>query len=607
MTRVFTLSLVKNLSLSIVVILGFLVMGGCVEHPKKVFLQIPDTTVNNPIVGLYSRLFLYWGKIVSEVELTKALKQFPKLSALENLCEENELLCLPSIVNLQIVKKLVNNKVPILVYGVYEYTAIGWGTICEEQNICIISGYDEEQNLLYLIPPGRKEAEGYPQDTLTLGLWAGKKEGEILLIIPKKEEKRVKRLLPAEALERGRELLHLREEESAFAQKTKGYVSLSEQVESFIEERRGLAKRHPDWAYAYYLAGYPLLMLQGNKEGLKMSKKACELEASPYYHLALASAYLKIADYKKAREEIKRYYRTAGNKVILSCAFLETYIDVKEAKFAEAEHRLKRMIEELADENPLKRELRMLYVLLKFEEGEPEKALTEFREIAKCYNYFPYKLPLFRLYLRLGRYEEAKKLYSEVKKELGRDTIKKQSLQTWEKELKFATAETLGQKLSIAKELRVYGIIMNMDLIAAYLERGKWREAEKLLASDRNLDVNYLLFAPPRFGALGPPPTRIGAAEILSAQGIIAYHKGDKEKAKELFKEAIRYAEEPLSLFTPFAANAILTPKAYLGIIYYEEGQEDRARMYLKEAFSKNVPFLGDKEAKEVAKKLGLL
>jgi tetratricopeptide (TPR) repeat protein len=171
-------------------------------------------------------------------------------------------------------------------------------------------------------------------------------------------------------------------------------------------------------------------------------------------------------------------------------------------------------------------------------------------------------------------------------------------------QLRLDNAEDLNEKIRIAREFPKRE--REFTLLEIYLEHKRWDEAEKLMASSEFFDPRFWLVCFPWEAMYGPPYSYKFTALLFSVKGVIAYHKGDKSKARELFEEALKLYEKPLSLFTPFGANGVLTPKAYLGMIYYEEGKEELARKYLKEAFSKNVPFLGDDEAKPVAQKLGI-
>jgi len=175
----------------------------------------------------------------------------------------------------------------------------------------------------------------------------------------------------------------------------------------------------------------------------------------------------------------------------------------------------------------------------------------------------------------------------------------------WEETIKYKLVKNPQEKVRILRQLGKF-VKVSDELLLFYLENRMWEEAEKLLKLDRDFDIDKWINTSPTLIFFGPPQTRMEAARILAANGVIAYHKGNKKKAREFFQRAIRYAEEPLTLFTPLNAEAILTPRAYLGMIFYEEGKEELARKYLKEAFSKKVPFLGDDEAKPVARKLGI-
>ncbi|MBC7328642.1 tetratricopeptide repeat protein [bacterium] len=250
----------------------------------------------------------------------------------------------------------------------------------------------------------------------------------------------------------------------------------------------------------------------------------------------------------------------------------------------------------ISENDPLKRNLGLMHAFLKFEEGKPDEGLKELENLKRGFAEPSYEAYLFRLYFKLGNYKKAEELLKVSKVEM--DMFKPES------ELLFL--RTPEEKIKVLKSLSKRYFV-SKRLIFAYLEVKKWKEAEKLLLSDKYLDLKWILAIPPVYVVFGAPISFSEASEILTAKGIIEYRKGNKEKAKELFEEALRYAEQPLSLFSPLYAESLLTPKAYLGMIYYEMGKEAMARQYLEDAFSKNVPFFGDEEAKKVAEKLSLV
>jgi tetratricopeptide (TPR) repeat protein len=307
-------------------------------------------------------------------------------------------------------------------------------------------------------------------------------------------------------------------------------------------------------------------------------------------------------------KKIDDFYKATKNKSTVSSVFLLTYIYSKMGMFQHAEDILLTLLKNIPNNNPLKREINFIRALLKFEQGKPDEAIYILREIVEKYNFdyyfYDYKL-LFAIYLHLKKYQQAQRLLYEVKKKFGNKEGYKQVLSVWEKTIKYKLAKNPQEKVRILRQLGKFVKVSDV-LLLVYLENRMWEEAEKLLKLDRDFDIEKWINTYPFLVFFGPPQTRMEAARILAANGVIAYHKGNKKKAREFFQRAIRYAEEPLALFTPLNAEAVLTPRAYLGIIFYEEGKNELARKYLKEAFSKNVPFLGDDEAKAVAQKLGI-
>lgn len=586
--------------------LFLLFSGACSLSPRRAFIQLPDIPEEeNPLKKQLLRIFKYWRIQFSQEELKGMLNQPFEFLSLEKICEKKGMVCLYAFLDLRTVEKLLRENIPILGYWEQETLAPAWGTIIRHAYLgYIINGYDPKGKLLYVTLPREREAVAYPYDLFPILWWAGRREAIALLIIPQDKKKLVLSLLPPRSLEKGEVLKHIWEEEQFYG-KEEEFPRLAEKIIHYLEKRKSIVKSFPNWAYAYYLAGYPLFMLEDKKEGLDMLEKARELEPSLFYRLALASAYATLTQYNKARKELEKCGVNKPEELSLSYLFLRTYLDVKEGKNEEAEKMLRNTLASLDEENYLKKEIRLLFALLKFEEGKPAEAMKELREIAKRYREGWFNSLVFNFYLALGEYEEACKIIEEQRKETKGNKGVNPALRYWELELKIATAKNVEEKVRLSKGKGEH-FLTSKDLLFVYLEGNKWGEAERLLSSDKNLNLKRVLSIPPQAVVFGPPGWMWEAGEILTAKGIIAYYRKERERARQFLQEAISYSEKPLALFTPNKARALLTPKAYLGMIYYEEGKKDLARQYLKEAFSKNVPFFGDREAKKVAEKLGL-
>ena len=592
-----------------------LLLGSCGKDTKRTFLRIP--TINGKqIKGLstapYVKVFAYWGKKVDDKEIKEALTGARWSSQLEKLSHDKGMVYYPLFCDLKTIKKLINKKIPVIEFGFKDFASAN-GIIYVMSGPFLIYGYNESAHLLYLEYPSdilnRVEKAVYPEEVFILNCWAGREEGEALLIVPRELKETVLKMVSSEAVKRGRDLFSLYESENiSVINGESSHINRTTTFESLMEARKNLLKQYPNWAYAYYLFGYPLFMATREVDGLKLLEKACELEPSPFYHLRLASAYTTLGNYQKALKKIDDFYKATKNKSTVSSVFLLTYIYSKMGMFQHAEDILLTLLKNIPNNNPLKREINFIRALLKFEQGKPDEAIYILREIVEKYNFdyyfYDYKL-LFAIYLHLKKYQQAHRLLYEVKEKFGNKEGYKEVLSVWEETIKYKLVKNPQEKVRILRQLGKF-VKVSDELLLFYLENRMWEEAEKLLKLDRDFDIDKWINTSPTLIFFGPPQTRMEAARILAANGVIAYHKGNKKKAREFFQRAIRYAEEPLTLFTPLNAEAILTPRAYLGMIFYEEGKEELARKYLKEAFSKKVPFLGDDEAKPVARKLGI-
>jgi tetratricopeptide (TPR) repeat protein len=587
----------------------FLSLGGCSLKNQKLFLSLPNTTeAKNPAQELFLKIFSYWGVRLSHEEIEKIIpttldapwimRIIPApldIAGLESFCKEKDLLCLFPVVDLKTIKSLLEHNFPIVGSWIEEDFAPGWGSIIYDNRWSyIINGFDDSKGKIYVLIPPHKKVVEYPSSTFPSLWWAGRRDNIALLIVPASKLPILRKIIPEEALEKGRALIQLFKAERKLLSKAKAYEERIKSIKDCLEARKKIASMFPKWAFANYLYGYPLFMTGGGKEGLNYLEKARRLEPSSFYHLALASAYAEAGELEKAWEEMRECERKDG-KHSLVYLFMLSYLHKKEGKVEEGIKYIRKNMESLSDKDPLKMGLRQVYAFLKFEEGKPEEAMKEISAVAERYRIPSLYSVLFREYVKLSMLKEAKRVI-EISG-LGREAF--------EPELQFVFAPNIKEKIKIMRKISKSHYVTK-HLLFACLESGNWKEAERLLSSDRNLDLKYLLAIPPDYVFIGPPINYIESAEVLTAKGIIEYQRGNKEKAKELFQRAIEYSEMPLSLFAPQLAEAVLTPKAYLGMIFYEEGKEELARKYLKEAFSKKVPFLGDDEAKPVAQKLGI-
>jgi tetratricopeptide (TPR) repeat protein len=586
----------------------FLSLGGCSLKKQKVFLSLPNTTeAKNPAQELFLKIFSYWGVRLSPEELEKIIptsdapwimKIIPApldIAGLENICKGKDLLCLFLVVDLKTIQSLLEHNFPIVGSWIKEDFAPGWGSIIYDNRWSyIINGFDDYKGKIYVLIPPHKKVFEYPLSTFPAIWWAGRRDNIALLIVPASKSQIVRQIIPQEAIEKGRALVQLFKAERKLLSKAKAPEEKIKSIKDCLEARKKIASMFPKWAFANYLYGYPLFMTGGGKEGLNYLEKARRLEPSAFYYLALVSAYVEAGKFEKAWEEMRECEKKEGKHSIVYL-FMLSYLHKKEGEVEEGIKSIRKDMESLSDIDPLKIGIRQVYAFLKFEEGKPEEAVKELRKVAERYRIPSLYSVLFREYVKLGMLEEAKRVVETSG--LGREAF--------EPELQFVFVPNIKEKIKIMRNISKSHYVTK-HLLFACLESQNWKEAERLLCSDRNLDLKYLLAIPPNYVVIGPPINYIETAEVLTAKGIIEYKKGTKEKAKELFQKAIEYSERPLSLFAPHLAEAVLTPRAYLGMIFYEEGKNELARKYLKEAFSKNVPFLGDDEAKPVAQKLGI-
>lgn len=574
-----------------------LFFSGCTLAPQKVFIELPNVSFSeNPKLEAILKIIAFWGRKVQMDKLDKINSQPFRFSEVEKICKQNSMICVYPFADVKLIMDILRNNLPIIGLWIEEAFAPGWASINYNYRWSyIINGYDLQRDVLYLTLPTRKETLEYPISSFTRIWWAGRKENLILLIIPEEKLTLTKRLIPPEALKKAKEYVKLQEEESTLL---KSYNNLEEKIERIkvcFEVRRRIVNNFPNWAFANYLIGYPLFMTGKREEGLKYLKKAYRLERSPFYLIALSSAYLTQGNIKEAIK-VLRECNFDENVSSLSYIFLRVYIRVKNEEWQEAEEMIRRAKEHLAGFDSLKRNLGLIYAFIKFEEGKPEEAVAELEKLKKSFPEPYFKAFLFRIYIRLGNYKEALKLGKEV------DNF----FELYEPEIILLSTRSIEERIRVLKNVSKTKWV-GRHLLFSYIEAGKWREAERLLCYDKYLDLKWVLSTPPSYVIFGPPYNLFEAGEILSTKGIIEYHKGNREEAEKLFQQALKYAEEPISLFSPLKANALLTPKAYLGIIFHQKGEKETAKKYLREAFSKNVPFLGEKEARKIAQKLGLL
>jgi hypothetical protein len=579
-----------------------LILGGCAKLPKRVLLSIPQRKAEGIYKQVFLQVFAYWGSNLTESELSDALKSGWKPSNFAQVAKRHNLELNFLLLDLKTIKKLIGHNFPIIGYSIRDFIDPFKGIAGYERGFFLVMGYDESKKVFYVWNSLNNKADEVPYSVADLSWWKGRGEGEIFLIFPKEKQELVKKLVPSDAFQKGKEIAHIiNDEESGRMAEKMDYEEKAREARYLMDERMRLVKEYPSWAYAYYLAGYPLFMIEGKEEGLRMLEKAERMASSPFYSLALASAYATQGRYEEAVRKIKGFYKLTGNKGTLSLDFLNVYLLVKMGKFETAESWLNTL---LSKPSSFEETFHTLNLLLKFEEGKVEDAFNEAKILAKNYdNLYDYRV-LLSLYRYFRKRKEAEEVYNEARKRFGKEKYAQPDLQRMELQLRLDNARDLNEKIRIAQELPK--IEREFTLLEIYLEHKRWDEAEKLMASSEFFDPKFWLVCFPWEAMYGPPYAYKFTALLFSVKGVIAYHKGDKSKARELFEEALKLYKKPLSLFTPFGADGVLTPKAYLGMIYQEEGREELARKYLKEAFSKNVPFLVDDEAKPVAQKLGI-
>jgi len=580
-----------------------LILGGCAKLPKRVLLSIPQCKAEGIYKQVFLQVFAYWGSNLTEGELSDALKSGWKPSNFAQVAKRHNLELNFLLVDLKTIKKLISHNFPIIGYSIRDFIDPFKGIVGYERGFFLVMGYDDGKKVFYVWNSLNNRTDEVPYSVADLSWWKGRGEGEIFLIFPKEKQELVKKLVPSEAFQKGKEIAHMidNEEESGRMAEKMDYEEKAREARYLMEERMRLVKEYPRWAYAYYLAGYPLFMIEGKEEGFRMLEKAERMASSPFYSLALASAYATQGRYEEAVRTIKRYYKLTGNKGTLSLDFLNVYLLVKMGKFETAERWLNTL---LSKPSSFEETFHILNLLLKFEEGKVDDAFNEARILAKNYdNLYDYRV-LFSLYRYFHKRKEAEEVYNEARKRFGKEKSTQPDLQRMELQLRLDNARNLNEKIRIAQEFPK--MEREFTLLEIYLEHKRWDEAEKLMASSEFFDPKFWHVCFPWEAMYGPPYAYKFTAYLFSVKGVIAYHRGDKSKARELFEEALKLYEKPLSLFTPFGADGVLTPKAYLGMIYQEKGKNELARKYLEEAFSKKVPFLGDDEAKPVAQKLGI-
>ncbi|MBC7328643.1 hypothetical protein H5T87_11130 [bacterium] len=170
----------------------------------------------------------------------------------------------------------------------------------------MLKSYFAPNLLFYVTVPFQGKTQPYLISRFPRIFWAGKRESLIFVIAPKDKANVLKRLVPPLALEKGKALVKLLEEEDEIWRGFDKYEAKKEKAKACFNKRKKLAEDFPNWAFANYLIGYPLFMTGEREEGLKYLKKAVQLEPSAFYHIALASAYATVGDRENALEEIKK-------------------------------------------------------------------------------------------------------------------------------------------------------------------------------------------------------------------------------------------------------------------------------------------------------------